>query len=92
MTRSELIDLLAARFPKLLKDDATLSVQALLQAMTQALSAGNRVEIRGFGVFSINHRLARRSRNPKTGEAVEVPAKYVPVFKAGKEMRERVDS
>ena len=92
MKRSELIDQLAARFPNLVKEDAALSVQALLQAMTQTLSNGNRVEIRGFGVFSINQRLARQSRNPKTGEAVQVPAKYVPVFKAGKEMRERVDS
>lgn len=90
MTRSELIQQLAAQFPKLTLKDVELTVHAMLDEMARALSKGNRIEIRGFGSFGINHRPPRKGRNPKSGEAVMVPAKYVPHFKAGKDMRERV--
>lgn len=91
MTKSELIAKLAARFPHLVVKDAELSVKAILDAMTEKLAAGKRIEIRGFGSFSLNYRPPRLGRNPKTGEKVQVPEKYVPHFKAGKELRERVD-
>lgn len=91
MTKSELIARLAERFPQLLAKDADESVKRILDAMTEALARGDRIEIRGFGSFSLNYRPPRIGRNPKTGEKVEVPAKYVPHFKAGKELRERVD-
>ena len=91
MTRSELTAALAKRFPQLVQKDAEMSVTEILGAIAAALTAGNRVEIRGFGSFSLNFRAPRRGRNPKTGETVFVPGKYVPHFKAGKEMRERVD-
>ena len=92
MTRSDLIAALAARFPKLVAKDAEISVKEILDAIGQSLSRGDRVEIRGFGSFGLNSRPARIGRNPKTGEKVQVPPKYVPHFKAGKEMRERIDS
>ncbi|MCX8017411.1 MAG: integration host factor subunit beta [Rhodocyclaceae bacterium] len=91
MTKSELIARLAERFPQLVAKDADLAVKMVLDAMTDALARGERIEIRGFGSFSLNYRPPRIGRNPKTGEKVEVPAKYVPHFKAGKELRERVD-
>jgi integration host factor subunit beta len=91
MTKSELIARLADRFPQLVVKDAELSVKMILDAMTDALSKGDRIEIRGFGSFSLNYRPPRTGRNPKTGEKVQVPAKSVPHFKAGKELRERVD-
>jgi integration host factor subunit beta len=91
MTKSELIARLAERFPQLVAKDADLSVKMILDAMTEALSKGDRIEIRGFGSFSLNYRPPRTGRNPKTGDKVQVPAKYVPHFKAGKELRERVD-
>jgi integration host factor subunit beta len=91
MTKSELIAKLAARFPQLVVKDAELSVKAILDAMSEKLAAGKRIEIRGFGSFSLNYRPPRLGRNPKTGEKVQVPEKYVPHFKAGKELRERVD-
>ena len=91
MTKSELIAKLAERFPQLVVKDAELSVKAILDAMTDKLAAGERIEIRGFGSFSLNYRPPRTGRNPKTGEKVQVPQKYVPHFKAGKELRERVD-
>jgi len=91
MTKSELIAQLAVRFPQLVAKDADFAVKVILDAMTAALSRGDRIEIRGFGSFSLNHRPPRVGRNPKSGERVEVPAKYVPHFKAGKELRERVD-
>lgn len=90
MTRSELIAALAQRFPQLVQKDAELAVTEILTAITHALSKGHRVEIRGFGSFALNYRPPRTGRNPKTGESVPVPAKYVPHFKAGKELRERV--
>jgi integration host factor subunit beta len=91
MTRSELVACLAARTKTLPSNDAELSVSLILEAMTDALRRGDRIEIRGFGSFDVNHRQPRKGRNPKSGESVQVPAKYVPHFKAGKELRERVD-
>ena len=91
MTKSELIARLAERFPQLVAKDADMSVKMILDAMTEALAFGDRIEIRGFGSFSLNYRPPRTGRNPKTGSKVQVPAKYVPHFKAGKELRERVD-
>lgn len=90
MTRSELIDALAQRFPKLMKADADMVVVEILGAIGQRLARGHRVEIRGFGSFSLNYRPPRIGRNPKTGESVSVPAKWTPHFKAGKELREVV--
>jgi integration host factor subunit beta len=92
MTKSELIARLAERFPQLVAKDAELAVKVILDAMTDALSRGDRIEIRGFGSFSLNHRPPRVGRNPRSGERVEVPEKWVPHFKAGKELRERVDA
>ncbi len=91
MNRSELIVTLAARFPQLTFKDAELSVTTILAAITAELASGGRAEIRGIGSFALNYRPPRIGRNPKTGERVEVPAKRVPHFKAGKELRERVD-
>lgn len=91
MTKSDLIARLAERFPQLVAKDADLSVKMILDAMSEALAKGDRIEIRGFGSFSLNYRPPRVGRNPKTGDKVEVPAKHVPHFKAGKELRERVD-
>lgn len=92
MTRSELIARLAARFPALVPKDAEVAVSTLLDAMADALCHGQRIEIRGFGSFALNYRPPRTGRNPKTGEKVSVPAKYNPHFKAGKELRERVEA
>lgn len=91
MTKSELITRLAERFPQLVAKDADLAVKVILDAMTVALTRGDRIEIRGFGSFALNYRPPRVGRNPKSGDKVQVPAKYVPHFKAGKELRERVD-
>ena len=91
MTKSELIARLAERFPQLVAKDADFAVKMILDAMSDALVRGDRIEIRGFGSFGLNYRPPRMGRNPKTGEKVQVPKKYVPHFKAGKELRERVD-
>ena len=91
MTKSELIAQLAERFPQLVAKDADYAVKMILDAMTDALARGDRIEIRGFGSFALNYRPPRTGRNPKSGEKVLVPEKYVPQFKAGKELRERVD-
>ena len=91
MTKSELIAKLAARYPQLVAKDAELAVKMILDAMAKSLAEGQRIEIRGFGSFGLNYRPPRTGRNPKSGEKVQVPAKYVPHFKAGKELRERVD-
>jgi len=91
MTRSDLIAKLAERYPQLLAKDAELAVKVILDTMAGILTRGGRIEIRGFGSFSLNYRPPRTGRNPKSGEKVQVPAKYVPHFKAGKELRERVD-
>ena len=90
MTKSELIELLARRQPHLKADDVDLAVKALLQMMTAALARGQRIEVRGFGSFSLHFRPPRTGRNPKTGEAVALPGKHVPHFKPGKELREGV--
>ena len=92
MTKSDLIDRLAARFRQLEAKDAKLAVNLILEALTDTLSLGNRVEIRDFGSFAVTYRSPRTGRNPKTGEKVEILAKNKPHFKAGKEMRERVDN
>jgi len=91
MTKSELISSLAARYPQLVAKDAELAVKTILDAMVESLSKGQRIEIRGFGSFDLNYRPPRIGRNPKSGERVNVAEKYVPHFKAGKELRSRVD-
>ena len=91
MTRSELIVALTSRFPNLVAKDAEVAVKEILDAIGSVLARGDRVEIRGFGSFGLNYRPPRTGRNPKSGELVNVPGKYVPHFKAGKEMRERVE-
>ena len=91
MTRSDLIVKLAERYPQLLGKDAELAVKVILDSMATTLTSGDRIEIRGFGSFALNYRPPRMGRNPKSGDKVQVPAKYVPHFKAGKELRERVD-
>ncbi|MDP2805282.1 MAG: integration host factor subunit beta [Gallionellaceae bacterium] len=91
MTRSDLIAKLAERYTQLQSKDAELAVKVILDSMSSVLSRGGRIEIRGFGSFALNYRPPRLGRNPKSGDKVQVPAKYVPHFKAGKELRERVD-
>jgi len=91
MTKSELIELIAAKQKHLPAKDVELAVKQILEIMSDALAQGNRIEIRGFGSFALNYRPPRTGRNPKSGEKVQVPEKYVPHFKAGKELRERVD-
>jgi|SRR3989338_222360 len=91
MTRSELIERIADLHPQLQLKDAELAVRVILDALSNALSKGGRAEIRGFGSFGLNYRPPRQGRNPKTGAKVKVPAKYVPHFKPGKELKERVD-
>ena len=92
MTKSDLIAKLADRFPQLVAKDADFAVKMILDALSEALAKGDRIEIRGFGSFSLNYRPPRVGRNPKSGDKVRVPEKWVPHFKAGKELRERVDS
>ena len=93
MTKSELIDRLAAQFPQLVAKDAELAVKMILDAMAESpWRKGERIEIRGFGSFGLNYRPPRTGRNPKSGDKVQVPREaFVPHFKAGKELRERVD-
>ena len=92
MTKSELIELLARKQPQLAYRDIELAVKTILEYMSASLSSGERIEIRGFGSFSLHFRPARSGRNPKSGEPVSLPAKYVPHFKPGKELRERVNN
>ena len=92
MTKSELIAQLSARQPQLEDRDVELAVKELLDQLSNALAAGKRIEVRGFGSFSLHYRPPRTGRNPKTGEMVQVPDKHVPHFKPGKELRERVDA
>lgn len=91
MTKSELIELIAVRQTQLSAKDVELAVKTILEHMSQTLSSGERIEIRGFGSFSLHYREPRRGRNPKTGDAVQLTGKYVPHFKPGKELRERVN-
>jgi integration host factor subunit beta len=92
MTKSELIEILTQRQGHLKADDVDLAVKSLLEMMGGALSEGDRIEIRGFGSFSLHYRPPRTGRNPKTGDAVALPGKHVPHFKPGKELRDRVSS
>ena len=92
MTKSELIETLARRQTHLAFHDVELSVKELLEQISQALAQGERIEIRGFGSFSLHFRPPRLGRNPKTGDSVALPGKYVPHFKPGKELRERVNA
>ncbi len=91
MTKSELIELIAASQTQLSSRDVELAIKTILEQMSQALATGERIEIRGFGSFSLHYREPRRGRNPKTGDAVELTGKYVPHFKPGKELRERAN-
>ena len=91
MTKSELIVRLARRYSQLIAKDAEYAAKTILDAMTRALRDGNRIEIRGFGSFIVTCRQPRVGRNPQSGEKVLVPEKHLPYFKAGKELRKRVD-
>ena len=92
MTKSDLIDLMASGQRTLSERDVELAVKAMLQQMSDALASCERIEIRGFGSFTLHSRPARIGRNPKTGGAVSVPARHVPHFKPGKELRDRVNA
>ncbi|MCR8921631.1 integration host factor subunit beta [Dasania sp. GY-MA-18] len=91
MTKSELIERIASRQQQLSVKDVELAIKTILEQMSQTLAMGERIEIRGFGSFSLHYREPRLGRNPKTGETVQLAGKYVPHFKPGKEMRERVN-
>ena len=90
MTKSELIEALGLRQSHLKAEDVDLAVKTMLEQMSGALAHGDRIEIRGFGSFSLHYRPPRIGRNPKTGDSVALPGKHVPHFKPGKELRERV--
>jgi integration host factor subunit beta len=92
MTRSDLVTRLAERFSQLTQRDTEFAVKTMLDAMSDALARGHRIEIRGFGSFSINRRPPRVGRNPRSGEQVTIPEKLVPHFKPGKALRESVDA
>ena len=92
MTKSELIDRIAGKQSQLSSKDVELAVKAILECMSQVLSEGDRIEIRGFGSFSLHYRVPRIGRNPKTGTPVILSGKYVPHFKPGKELRDRVNN
>ena len=91
MMKSELIERIARKQSHLAYKDVELAVKCLLEQMSNSLSAGERIEIRGFGSFSLHFRPPRSGRNPKTGTSVSLPGKHVPHFKPGKELRERVN-
>lgn len=91
MTKSELIESLARRQTQLAYKDVELAVKTILEHMANALANGERIEIRGFGSFSLHYRPPRVGRNPKSGEPVSLPAKHVPHFKPGKQLRDRID-
>ena len=91
MTKSELIELISRKQSHLAAKDIELAVKMILERMSVALSTGRRIEIRGFGSFSLHFRPPRMGRNPKTGDAVALPGKYVPHFKPGKDLRDRVN-
>lgn len=92
MTKSELIEALARKQTHLAYKDVELAVKSLLEQMSNSLATGQRIEIRGFGSFSLHYRPPRTGRNPKTGESVQLKGKHVPHFKPGKELRDRVDA
>ena len=89
MTKSELIERFAKHCPQGVQD-AEVAVRMIFDIITESLTRGHRIEIRGFGSFSLNYRPSRTGRNPKSGKEVQVPAKYMPHFKAGKELRARI--
>lgn len=91
MTKSELILRLAERNPHLFQRDIERIVNAVFESITLALAKGQRVELRGFGAFSVKRRDARTGRNPRTGESVDVTEKYIPFFKTGKQLRDRLN-
>ena len=91
MIKSELIEYLVENNPHLYQRDVERIVNTVFEEITRALEEGNRVELRGFGAFSVKHRPARVGRNPRTGESVNVPEKNVPYFKTGKDLRERLN-
>ena len=91
MMKSELIERIARKQSHLAYKDVELAVKSLLEQMSNSLSGGERIEIRGFGSFSLHYRPPRSGRNPKTGDSVSLPGKHVPHFKPGKELRERVN-
>ena len=91
MIKSELVQKIAAQNPHLYQRDVENIVNAILNEITAAMAKGDRVELRGFGAFSVKHRPARTGRNPRTGDHVSVDQKSVPFFKTGKEMRERLN-
>ncbi|CAD6880569.1 Integration host factor beta subunit [Methylomonas albis] len=91
MTKSELIEQLATKLPHLLRGDVELAINSLIHSMTHNLATGGRIEIRGFGGFSITRRAARMGHNPKTGERVSLPSRYATHFKPGLDLRERVN-
>lgn len=91
MTKSELIEVIAREQSHLAYRDVELAVKCMIEQMSQALASGERIEIRGFGSFSLHFRPPRVGRNPKTGDSVQLSGKYVPHFKPGKELRERVN-
>jgi len=91
MTKRDLIDEVNKRFPHLSRRDSEVIINAIFDSMVDALAQGDRIEIRGFGSFSLHFRPPRMGRNPKTGDAVALPGKYVPHFKPGKDLRDRVN-
>ena len=91
MTKSELIEIIARKQSHLAGKDIELAVKTILEQMSAALSTGRRIEIRGFGSFSLHYRPPRMGRNPKTGDSVALPGKHVPHFKPGKDLRDRVN-
>lgn len=91
MTKSELIEAIALKQTQLSARDVEIAVKTIIEHMSHSLSTGERIEIRGFGSFSLHYREPRRGRNPRTGDAVELSGKYIPHFKPGKELRERVN-
>ena len=91
MTKSELIQAIAEKMPHLSTSDVEIVINTIFDAMTNALKIGDRIEIRGFGSFSVRHRRARQGRNPKTGESIAVPPKRVPFFTVGHELKKRVN-
>ena len=92
MTKSELVEIIASKQPQLSAKDVELAVKTIIELMSNTLSQGQRIEIRGFGSFSLHFRAPRTGRNPKTGEPVSLPSKYVPHFKPGKELRDEVNA
>ncbi|MGV6820802.1 MAG: integration host factor subunit beta [Parvularcula sp.] len=91
MIKSELVQIIVDQNPHLFQKDVERVVSAIFDAISSALERGDRVELRGFGAFSVKQRDARTGRNPRTGEPVAIEQKWIPVFKAGKDMRERLD-